>query len=146
MGSVHYQFETAVMVPNGRGQQPMEVRAVLDSGSEVSCVSEKVAAELGIHFNRAKIVYPQRKSAKDRVAGGRESPIKEQGRSPYVTIPTPQAPIEVKTTLVMGSRSIRERPGVATMASLRDNLVRDSKGRRMSPNEMIKLAAVTKES
>lgn len=40
MESVQYHCEATIMVPNSRGQQPMKVGAVLDSGSGVSCVGE----------------------------------------------------------------------------------------------------------
>lgn len=92
MESVQYHHKATIMVFNSRGQQPMKVGAVLDSGSTVSCASEKLAAKLGAYFDGIRVVHPSRKSPRDRVADGREVPIQEQTRFVSVTVRTPWAP------------------------------------------------------
>ena len=42
--SVRYHYDATILVPNSVGHEPMMVGAVLDSGSGVTCISEKVAS------------------------------------------------------------------------------------------------------
>ena len=129
---------------------------MLDSGAGVSCISEKMAADLGAHFEGTRIVYPMTKTAKARVADGRELAIKNQTRRMNVTILTPWAPVEVTLSLavlpgiddvlIIGSKSMRERLGVEIMASLKDSIVRKTSDRSISPDEMAEVAVATKEA
>lgn len=123
---------------------------MLDDGSVVLRISEKVAAEFGAHFEGIRIVFPIRKGEDARVVGdGRELAIKEQTRLMVnVTNLTTWTPVEVKMILavlpgvdymlIIGSKSVRGRFGVGKMASLGDNHVKEAKERRMSPTRWSK--------
>ena len=52
------------------------------------CVSEKLAAKLGAHFDGTQVVYSMRRGARARVADGREMSIQEQTRVMHVTVLT----------------------------------------------------------
>lgn len=120
--SVQYPCMATIVVPNERGQQPMKVRAVLDSEAGVSCVSEKAARKLGDKVEGAQIVNPIRRSAKARVTERGELPIEQQTRAVGVTILAPRTPVEVKLAvavapdvddvLTIGSESMRHQLGM----------------------------------
>lgn len=56
MQSVEYYCEATVVELNSPGQQPVKVWAMLESGFGLSCLPEKLAAELGAHFVGTRIV------------------------------------------------------------------------------------------
>ena len=58
MECVQYHCDATIMVPDNHEQKPWKVRAVLDSGAGVSCISEKMAADLGARFEGTQLYSP----------------------------------------------------------------------------------------
>lgn len=98
---VQYHCEATIIVTNSRGQQPLKVGAVLESGSRVSCESEKLAARLKAHFDETQILSSVRKSAKAKVADGREMSIQDQTLLVDETVLTPWAPVKMNFALAV---------------------------------------------
>lgn len=86
---VPYHCDATMIVADEHGQQSWEVRAVHDSAAGVSCICEKMAAEIGAHFEGTRNIYPMRRTTKARVAYGRELVIKQRTRRVSATILTP---------------------------------------------------------
>lgn len=78
MECVQYHYEATVTMPDEHGQLPWKVREVLDGGSGVSYISEKMTAGLGAHFEGMRVAYPMQRTAKARVSDGRELAIEQQ--------------------------------------------------------------------
>lgn len=68
MRYLHCHCDATGIVPNKHAKQPWKARAVLYSGTGVSCISEKMVAELRAYFEGTQIVYLTRRTTKDRVA------------------------------------------------------------------------------
>lgn len=98
MKYVQCYCEARITVPNKHVRQPCKVRTALDSGAGVSCISERMRAELAVPFERTQIVHPMHRAARARVADGLELAIiaiEQQTCRVSVTIVTPCHPPEM---------------------------------------------------
>ena len=86
-----FQFhcQSNVPVPGDMAGDSMTIGIVLDSGSGITCLSERLAQQMEQNFRDERLVYPCVKEMSVQLANGQNVVLRNQTRTLQVTIGTP---------------------------------------------------------
>ena len=127
-----HQFycSTGIMIPGGECSEPYMVGTVLDSGEEISCVSEATVCALQERFPGVDVVNDYDDDQHQvLLTDGRTVPIAPQTCSLTATIMTPWVPEKIRLALVvmageddllmLESKTLRQKLSIDVMKQLR---------------------------
>ena len=107
----------------------MTVGTVLDSGSDIYCLSERLAKQMEHHFGGEQLVHPCMKEIYVMLANGHKAVVRNQTRTLQVAIETPWGPVVISSAfavipgidsvLILQSKTLRETLGIDTISSLK---------------------------
>ena len=129
MEAKQFHCKARIIVPGHHGKGAMEVDAVLDSGSGISCISESLAKLLSRYVRGTQITFPFEGGRMAKVADGRRMPIAERTWRLQITLVTPWVPVLIcvalavipgsDNVLVVGNKTLRERPELDVVSDLK---------------------------
>ena len=127
--SLQFRCSSNVVVPGDIIDDSMTVGTVLDSGSGITCLSERLAQQMKQHFPGERLVHPCVKEMYVQLANGQKVVVRNQTRTLQVAIGTPWGPVVISTAftvipgtdsvLILGSKTPPEKLGIDVMASLK---------------------------
>ena len=89
------------VVPGDMVGYSMTVSTVLDSGSGITCLSERLAQPIEQHFRGERLVFPCVKEMSVQLANGQKVVVRNQTRTLQVTIGTPWGPVVISTAFAV---------------------------------------------
>ena len=126
---LQFHCSSNVVVPGDMVVDSMTLGIVLDSGSGITCLSERLAQQMEQHFRGERLVHPYVKEMYVQLANGQKVVVRNQIRTLQVAIGTPWGPVVISTVfavipgtdsvLILGSKTLREKLGIDVMASLK---------------------------
>ena len=126
---LQFHCSSNVVVPGDMVGDSMTVGTVLDSGSGITCLSERLAQQMEEHFRGERLVHPCVNEMSVQLANGTKVVVRNQTRTLQVAIGTPWGPGVMFTAfavipgtdsvLIVGSKTLREKLGIDVMASLK---------------------------
>ena len=153
-----HQFHCSkgIMVPGGEDSEPYIVGTVLDNGAGISCVSEVTVCALQKRFPGVDVAQPFYGEQHQVVlADGRAAPIGWQTCSLTATIMTPWAPVTIRLalavmpgendSLIIGSKTLREKLSIDVMKQLRDTAAVSGGGASSTDRASAEVAAMPPE-
>ena len=140
---LQFHCSSKVVVPGNMVGDSMTVGTVLDSGSSITCLSERLAQRMEQRFRGKPLVHPCVKDMSVKLANGQKVVVRNQTSILQVAIGTPWGPVVISTAfavipgndseLILGSKTLREKLGIDVMVSLKGK----AQGGDRSTGEMI---------
>ena len=127
---LQFHCSSNVVAPGDMVGDSMTVDTVLDLGSGITCLSERLAQQTEQNLRGERLVHPCVKEMFVQLANGQNGVVRNQTRILQVTIGTPSGLMAISTAfavitgtdsvLVLGSKTLREKLGIDITASLKD--------------------------
>ena len=131
---LQFHCSSNVVVPGDMVGGSMTVGTVLDSGSGITCLSERLAQQMEQHFRGELLVHPCVKEMSVQLVNGQKVVVRNQARTLQAAIGTPWGPMAISTAfavipgtdsvLILESKTLREKLGIDFMAPLKGNAQR----------------------
>ena len=126
---LQFHCSSNVVVPGNMVGDIMTVGIVLDSGSGITCLSERLAQQMEQHFRGERLVYPCVKEMSVQLANEQKVVVRNQTRTLQLAVGPPWGPVVISTVfavipgpdsvLILGSKTLREKLGIYVMTSLK---------------------------
>ena len=126
---LQFHCSSKVVVPGDMIGDSTMVSIVLDSGSGITCLSERLAQQMEQHFQDERLLDPCVKEMSVQLVNGQKVVWRNQTRTLQVAIRTPWGPVVISTDfaviprtdsgLIRGSKTLRETLGIDAMTFLK---------------------------
>ena len=126
---LQFHCSSNVVVSGDMVGDSMTVGTVFDSGSGITCLSERLAQQMEQHFRGERLVHPCVKEMFVQLANGHKVVARNQTRTLQVAIGTPWGPVAISTTFavipgtdsvqILGSKTLRKKLKIDVMTPLK---------------------------